>query len=54
MAHGQLEALLDDASLRTQEADVLGINQTVEHGSFAALVEGVFNAIQSCAGAAHE
>jgi len=53
-AHGQLEALLDDASLRTQEADVLGVNLTVAPGSFAALVEGVFNAIQSCAGVAHE
>lgn len=54
MSHGQLEALLDDASLRTVEADVLGVNLPVQHGSFAALIEGVFSAIQSCAGAADE
>lgn len=54
MDPGQLEALLDDTGLQTMEADVLGVNLPVQPGSFEALVEGVFNAIQSCAGAAHE
>lgn len=54
MEHGQLETLLDEAGLRTVEADVLGVNLPVQSGSFAALVEGVFNAIQSCTGVAHE
>lgn len=52
--HGQLQALLDDADLRTVEADVLGINLPVQSGSFAALIDGVLVAIQSCAGAKHE
>jgi zinc transport system substrate-binding protein len=52
--HGQIETLLDDASLHTAEADVLGVNLPVQAGSFATLIEGVFSAIQSCAGAAHE
>lgn len=50
----ELAALLDDASLRTEEVDVLGINRAVQAGSFAALLEAVFNGIQRCAGAAHE
>lgn len=52
--HGQLQALLDDADLRTVEADVLGINLPVQPGSFAALIDGVLAAIRSCAGAKHE
>lgn len=51
---GELAALLDDTGLRVEEADVLGLNLPVQPGSFAALVEGVFDAIQSCAGARHE
>lgn len=54
MHHGQIDTLLDDASLRTVEADVLGVNLPVQPGSFAALLEGVFTAIQSCAGSSHE
>lgn len=54
MHDGQIDTLLDDASLRTVEADVLGVNLPVQSGSFAALIDGVFTAIQSCAGAAHE
>jgi zinc transport system substrate-binding protein len=54
MHHGSLESLLDEANLRTVEADVLGIELAVQPGSFAALIDGVMQAIQSCAGAGHE
>jgi hypothetical protein len=54
MHHGSLESLLDEANLRTVEADVMGIELAVQPGSFAALIDGVMQAIQSCAGARHE
>lgn len=52
--HDELESLLDDAALRTVEADVLGIELPVQQDSFIALLQGVVTAIQSCAGAADE
>lgn len=50
----ELEALLDDGALRTVEADVLGVNLPVGSDSFAALIRGVADAIQTCAGGTHD
>jgi zinc transport system substrate-binding protein len=49
-----LDAMLDDDSLRTVEADVLGVTLPVAADSFTTLISNVATAIQSCAGAPHE
>lgn len=54
MHNDSLTALLDDTALRTVAADVLGVELPVQPGSFAALMDGVMQAIQSCSGAANE